>query len=414
VNGAKFLLIAALASPTLAAPGDDAVRAGNELYRAGAYEDALAQYSQADDSGALALFNRACALQRLGRSDEAQELLQTVDAMARRDDLAASARYNLGAASVEQARTLASGGQAAEALDAYKRAARLYRDAYAINPSDHDAARNIEIAGREAKALLDQIRAQEQMREQLQNLQQQQEQESQENESSPSSQPGEDGEPSESDEQQQSDQLEAAQRQQSISEQTEAARDQLRDMQEQMQQSQQGSTAAAQQDPLDRAAQRVEDAMQDQQRAQEQLERGDQESASESQRAAAEDLEQALREMNGEPSPGDDAESGEGEDTTESESESADTDQDAQSENEQQNEQERSEEDSAGEQQDGQGQSQESTASDGGSGKAGDEPADPLEALAEDLLEKEKDDRERLQRIRAQRRATNAPVEKDW
>ncbi len=411
MNGARFILIAALASPALAAPGDDAVRAGNELYRSGAYEDALAQYERVDNADALTLFNRACALQRLGRSQEAQELLQTVDAMTRRDDLAASARYNLGGASVAQARTLAAEGQAAEALDAYKRAARLYRDAYAIDPSDRDAARNVEVAGREAKALLDQIRAQQQamqeMAEQLQDLQEQQEQESQENQSSPSQEPGE------GDENEQQQQQDAAQRQESISQQTQQARDQLRDMQQQMQQSQQGSTAAAaQQDPLERAAQCVEDAMQDQQRAKDQLERGDQESAAESQRAAAEDLQQALREMSEERSPGD--ESSRDRDENDSESESAETDQDAQSENEQQSEQEQPEDSSSDEQQQGQGQSQQSSPSDGGSGEAGDEPTDPLDAIAEELLEKEKDDRERLQRIRAQRRAANAPVEKDW
>ena len=88
MNGARHLLTVFIASSALAAPADDAVRQGNELYRSGAYEDALQAYENAGDRSALALFNRACALQRLGRGDEAQELLQRVDAMTPREDLA--------------------------------------------------------------------------------------------------------------------------------------------------------------------------------------------------------------------------------------------------------------------------------------------------------------------------------------
>ena len=66
MNGARFLLSLCIASTALGA-GDDAVRQGNELYRSGAFEEALQAYENAGDDTALALFNRACALQRLGR-----------------------------------------------------------------------------------------------------------------------------------------------------------------------------------------------------------------------------------------------------------------------------------------------------------------------------------------------------------
>ncbi len=403
MNGARLILMLAIAGPAFAQTSDT-LRAGNELYRAGEYERALDAYQSVESDDPLALFNRACALQRLGRTDEAQELLQRVDSLTRRDDLAASARYNLGAASVEQARALAGQGQAEEALDAYRRGARLYRDAYAIDPTDRDAARNIEIAGREAKALLDQMRAQQQamqeMAEELQDLQEQQEQEAQQNQSQAQQQ--------ESGEQQESQQ-QASERQQQLSEQTQAARDQLRDMQRQMQQAQRGTTAAAQQeDALERAAQRVEEAMQEQQEAQRQLEQGDQQSASERQREAAEDLQQALEAMTGEDEGNDDPQ----ESDEQSDSEQGESEQDGQSENEQESEQQENE--SQSDQEQGEGQSGEASQPDGGAGASADEDADPLEALAEDLLEKELEDRERLRRIRAQRRSRNAPVEKDW
>ena len=408
MNAASLLIIGALAGSALGAPGDGAVRDGNTLYRAGDYENAIQAYESAGDESALALFNRACALQRLGRDDEARELLQRVDAMTRRDDLAASARYNLGAASTQQARALASEGQKPEALDAYRRASRLFRDAYTMNPDDRDAARNIEVVGREAKALIDQMRAQQQamqeMADQLEDLQQQQQQESEQNQQQSSS-----SQQSPQDEQQQ--QQQAAQRQQELNQQTQAAHDQLQQMQQQQQLQQQGQASQNEQDPLERAAQKMQDAMRDQQRAQDQIEQGEQERAAESQREAAEDLRDALREMMGEQETQNDPQQQQSDEP--SEQEPSDSGENAESENTaeppDQQETQPSEQ-----QQQGEGQADQPSQQDGGSGEAGDENADPLDLLAEDLLEKEKQDRQRLQRIRAARRAQSTPVEKDW
>jgi len=400
VNVARLVLIGWLAGTALGAPGDGAVRDGNALYRAGDYEDAIQAYENAGDESALALFNRACALQRLGRDEEARELLQRVDAMTRRNDLAASARYNLGAASTQQARALAGEGQAPEALDAYRRASRLFRDAYAMNPGDRDAARNIEVVGREAKALIEQMRAQQQamqeMADQLENLQQQQQQESEQNQQQSSSQ--------------QQQQQQAAQRQQDLNQQTQAAHDQLQQMQEQMQQ-QLGQQNQPEQDPLERASQKMQDAMRQQQRAQEQLEEGEQQDAAESQREAAEALRDALREMMGEQESQKDPQQQKSDEPNEQEP--SDSGENAESEHapEPPDQQQQSQ---PSESQQGQGQAEQPSQQDAGSGEAGDENADPLDMLAEDLLEKEKEDRDRLQRIRAARRAKSTPVEKDW
>jgi len=59
-------------------------------------------------------------------------------------------------------------------------------------------------------------------------------------------------------------------------------------------------------------------------------------------------------------------------------------------------------------------QADEAQAGSTGSGSGGAEAVDPLEKLAQDLIEKERRDRETLQRIRARDRSRIEPVEKDW
>ena len=440
-------VLLALTTATAAVAGAPSVRQsvtrGNELYRAGDYEAALESYLAAGESDPLPLYNAACALQKLGRTAEAETLLQRVDAMVRQDDLAAATRYNLGAAAIENARERAAAGDAPAALEDYKRAARLYRDALAINPADTDAARNIEIAGREAKALLDQIRAQqqamEQMAKQLDELQQQQQDQAEQNAGQPQNnqdqpqdqggqQPAQDqgGQPQQSQQQQQQQQQQqsqqqqsqsqqqqssqdASQRQQELSEQTQAARDQLRDLQQQMQQSQQGSTAATPKDnPLDQAGDSMDEAMQQQQRAASELEKGQRDEAAGAQQEAAENLRKALDELTGQNS---DRESEENKPGDESEAEDAQSDENSPAEADaSENQQDQQDQD----QQQGEGSAQQDAQANGGSGDAGNEQADPLDALAETLLDKEKRDRETLQRIRDRQRARSTPVEKDW
>ena len=417
------MLLLALAAPATALDRA-AMREGMRLYKSGEYEAAAGAFERAGDDP-RALFNRACALQRLGEHDEAQRLLQEVDAVTRRENLAQSTRYNLGATAIEQARALADAGEQTQALDAYRRAARFYRDAHAMNPADTDAARNTELAGREAKKLLDRIRAREQamqqMADQLEDLQQQQRQEAEQNQEQDQQQ----AQPQQGQEQQdglqqpgqqgqRSENQSAAERQREISEQTQATRDQMRDLQQRLEQSRQGSTAAPQQDdPLERAAENLDRAADNQRQAEEKLQRGDQEKAAQSQRRAAEDLRRAASELAGErqdpeesPRPGNeqtdqqDAESGE-------QAESNPEQEEDQDPRDQQSAQQQSE-------QQGEGESRQASQSDGGSGASGDETADPLDALADELLEKEERDRERLERIRSRHRSRNEPVEKDW
>jgi len=114
-------------------------RAGNQKYRAGAFEDAAKSYSKgaaADPGRPELLYNLGNALERLNKHPEAaaayQQALQKAPA-----SLSAQAWYNLG-------NSLLAAGKGKEAVQAYRES--LVRD-----PSSADAKRNLELALEQAK-----------------------------------------------------------------------------------------------------------------------------------------------------------------------------------------------------------------------------------------------------------------------
>lgn len=418
-------------SSAIAQPGHRAtLREGNDHYHAGAYEAAIEAYAKAGDQDPLALFNRACALQRLGRLEEAERLLRRVDAMAHGENLTALVRYNLGSAAVEQARSLAGDGLREPAIEAYRRAVQLFRDAHRIAPDDAESARNIEVAGREAKRLIEQLRAEQEARrqlaEQLQDLQNEQQRESESNQNDASSadqqapQPPPDPQAGDqpADPSGESDQPDGdspapnpAQRQQELTDGTRAAQNELQKLQDQTQQSNQGSpSSSGTNDPLERAAQDLKQAIEMQQSAEEALEQGDPQAAAERQREAAERLDDARRALSGTSEEGTPSERREPNDP---DPESADSDPAADSEHTAETPQNAGDEHAESDQQ-GTGEAGRAGASDGGSGATADEATSPLDRLADQLLDKEQRDRERLQRLRLLDRARSTPVEKDW
>jgi Ca-activated chloride channel homolog len=143
----------------LATPaGADSPRAlmdrGVSAYEAGAYEQAEdffhAAAQQAEGAGmdpARAHYNRANALHRLGRHDEAvqayREALRSTDW-----DLQQSAYYNQGTAQLEQARALAEQQQPGPAKDQAEQALEQFRNALLLDPEDAAAKINYEWADR--------------------------------------------------------------------------------------------------------------------------------------------------------------------------------------------------------------------------------------------------------------------------
>jgi Ca-activated chloride channel homolog len=119
---------------------DQIIQKGNELYKQKKYDQAEAAYKQALDKeqgNATATFNRANALYRQAKPDEAIKLLDELVMNTNEPALKARAYYNKGAILSGQKKT-------EESIEAYKNALRQ-------NPDDKDARENLQKALLELK-----------------------------------------------------------------------------------------------------------------------------------------------------------------------------------------------------------------------------------------------------------------------
>ena len=128
---------------------------GNRLFRAGEYEEAVAEYRSAlqdgDDSPVLR-YNLGTALLELGRYEEAQQHLEAaLDAVD--PSLRQYVHYNLGQRFLEDARR-SDDPRAGPAL--YDAAVEAYRQALRLRPDDVDAKWNYELALRERQEQMQQ------------------------------------------------------------------------------------------------------------------------------------------------------------------------------------------------------------------------------------------------------------------
>jgi len=162
-HASRFLLLI-VAVTTLSACAPAVVRhneAGNERFAESAYDDAVAEYRQAqvdDPDRAEPYYNAANSYNRMSQVDAA--LAQTQQALKTADpELAAQAWYNLGNAFFDTE-------QWAQAVEAYRESLRL-------RPDDADAKHNLELA---LQKLQEQQEQQQRQQEQDQQNQQQNEQ----------------------------------------------------------------------------------------------------------------------------------------------------------------------------------------------------------------------------------------------
>ena len=130
-----------LAAPLWAQGVRSKVNAGNEAYKKGDYEQALAKYKDAlldDPLNEIALFNQADALYKLKKYDQAIENYQKVSA-SKNLQLSAKAYYNIGNALFQQ-------NKLPQCIASYKKSLEL-------NPDDFEAKYNLELARAKLKEL---------------------------------------------------------------------------------------------------------------------------------------------------------------------------------------------------------------------------------------------------------------------
>jgi tetratricopeptide (TPR) repeat protein len=160
--GRSILVVAVLVSGVLAGSGQDAVKAGNDAFDDGQYDEAMARYqvgeAEAPESPQL-YYNIANLMYEMGKYEEALDhysgALESEDAQ-----LHARANYNMG-------NTYFRMGDYAEAINSYTKAIEL-------TPDDLDAKLNLELS---RKMLKEQMKPENQEQQDQENKEEQEKQE---------------------------------------------------------------------------------------------------------------------------------------------------------------------------------------------------------------------------------------------
>lgn len=143
------------------------VERGNEAYRNGMLDDAITLYERADErlaDDAVLLYDRATALAATGERGRAESLFRKADAAAGSDEVRRAARFNLG-------HTLAGAGReliaqdAQAAIDLLRQSAAAYKSVLRVDPTDHQAAANVERVRRTIKLIQDQLELEQKLEE---------------------------------------------------------------------------------------------------------------------------------------------------------------------------------------------------------------------------------------------------------
>ena len=353
------------------------VREGNRHYAGGEYTQAIEAYDAAlleKQEAFEPKFNKANSYYRLEDLDKAVDLYREVAAESKDMGLVAKAKYNLGNCFFEKG-VKEKDSDLEKALKNFEDSITQWRGVLDIEPENEKAARNIEVARLTIKDIIDQINKQkqqqkeqqkrmEELKKKLEELLEKQKGLSQQNQSVQDRHA--DGN------------LDAAQ--------AEKEYQQLSDEQgglqgetEQVVQELGAQQAAGEPGPMEPIRQELEKAVSEQSEAVDELSRQEGQTAKGSQDKAAEHIENALKNMT---------------------QQQQDQSQQQQQQQEQQQEQQEQQENQQQDQQEQQEQQEQQPQ----------EQMQAADATAEEILEKEKQDRERRQKIRAGQKK----VDKDW
>ena len=306
-----FIAIFALAAApaVFAQSARGLVRQGNEAYQEEEYSNALESYEKAAEQAPGSphiWFNRGSALYKEGQYDKAMDAFEQA-ALSSDDPLIESlSKFSQGNTSFRKGVTQQEANPQ-QALASVERGVQLYQDALKVNPGLNDARHNIEVARRTIQRLMEQLKNQPPSPSQEQGKNQSQDQQDRNQQQDASEQlkdliekQNDAAEQSESAAQQQksdpdSQQMERkaedlAKRQKQLKDETEKLAEKMKSEQQQ----QQSSTGEQAQKNLEQAGQK-------QSEAEQQLKDQKFGEAQASQKEAQKDLEKALQAMNGEP-----------------------------------------------------------------------------------------------------------------
>ena len=165
VCGLALVVVLVLNVPRLHAASMDAlVRKGNAAYAQGDYEEALSLFEEAGveaPESAHLYFNKGAVYYRLGDFAKSKEAYENAALKSKDLSLEAKSKYNLGNCWYREAERERD-SDLQKSLTACEQSIRQYQAALALEPEYVSAAENIEVVRLVMKAILDEIKKQEQ------------------------------------------------------------------------------------------------------------------------------------------------------------------------------------------------------------------------------------------------------------
>ncbi len=159
VSLAAFLAAVFLAQAAFGGSARKAVQEGNRLYKEGRLNEAVKGYDEAlqdRPEAVVPLFNKANSLYRLEDPNAALGLYKEVATKSRDMGLAAKAKYNAGNCSF-QLGCKQKDSNLQKAVECMETAVDYWRSVLELEPGNEKAARNIEVARLTIKDIIDQI-----------------------------------------------------------------------------------------------------------------------------------------------------------------------------------------------------------------------------------------------------------------